>query len=63
MPRKWTNSYFSTGAGTGTHQFTSPTPSKMLNGKGYPVDLREIDYILATNAKLASNEQRRPYQR
>ena len=50
MPRKWTNG--GSGGGTLKHRFVDRTPVQTKNHKGYPVDLRFFDTILAQNAKL-----------
>lgn len=58
MPRKWSNSFGGNGGGNVKHQFTPPTPARTYNAKGFPVDLRIIDQILAANAKAASKENK-----
>jgi hypothetical protein len=51
MPRKWTNGGGG-GGGTLNHRFVESTPVRTVNHKGYPIDLRFVDTILAQNAKL-----------
>lgn len=50
MPRKWTNG--GSGGGTLKHRFVESTPVRTVNHKGYPVDLRFVEAVLAANAKL-----------
>ena len=59
MPRRWTNSYGGNGGGNVKHRFVENAPVRMTDTKGNPADLRVFDQILATNGKIASNEDKR----
>ena len=51
MPRKWTNHG---SGGYGTHCWTPPTPVHT------PADLRVVDEILESNARIAKQEKDKP---
>lgn len=58
MPRRWTNSYGGNGGASVRHQFVAATPARTYNAKGYPVDMRFVDSILSSNARIASKENK-----
>lgn len=53
MPRRWTNS--GGGGGSAQHVWPSPAPVRMT-GKDGPVNLKEVEDILWSNAKIAGLE-------
>jgi hypothetical protein len=58
MPRRWTNSNGGNGGGNVKHRFVESAPVRMTDHRGNPADPRVFDQVLATNAKIASNENK-----
>jgi len=58
MPRRWTNGFGGSGGGNVKHRFVESAPVRTKDHRGNPADLRVFDQVLASNARIASKENK-----